>query len=80
MKPSKIPVVKPIANGNGSVHKEPLDAAAGSLQNGNLSLEETIAITAYFRAEQRGFAPGNELADWLQAEAEYKKRSGPKMN
>lgn len=29
-----------------------------------------IARIAYFRAEARGFAPGNELADWYAAEAE----------
>ena len=29
-----------------------------------------IARAAYFRAMHRGFAPGNELADWLAAEAE----------
>jgi len=29
-----------------------------------------IARAAYFRAEKRGFAPGNELADWFEAEAE----------
>jgi Protein of unknown function (DUF2934) len=29
-----------------------------------------IAECAYFRAQQRGFAPGHELADWLAAEAE----------
>jgi Protein of unknown function (DUF2934) len=29
-----------------------------------------IARAAYFRAMRRGFAPGNELADWLAAEAE----------
>src|SRR5690242_6822635 len=29
-----------------------------------------IARAAYFRAMERGFAPGNELADWLAAEAE----------
>jgi hypothetical protein len=29
-----------------------------------------IARAAYFRAMDRGFAPGNELADWLAAEAE----------
>lgn len=27
-----------------------------------------IAEAAYFRAEQRGFAPGDELSDWLAAE------------
>lgn len=29
-----------------------------------------IAQAAYFRAERRGFIPGNELDDWLAAEAE----------
>jgi len=27
-----------------------------------------IAAAAYYRAEQRGFEPGHELEDWLQAE------------
>jgi hypothetical protein len=29
-----------------------------------------IAEAAYFHAERRGFAPGNEAQDWLRAEAE----------
>jgi hypothetical protein len=29
-----------------------------------------IAEAAYFRAQQRGFAPGHEIDDWLEAEAE----------
>ena len=29
-----------------------------------------IAEAAYYRAEKRGFAPGDELGDWLRAEAE----------
>ena len=29
-----------------------------------------ISWLAYFRALNRGFAPGNELADWLAAEVE----------
>ena len=29
-----------------------------------------IAEAAYFRAEKRGFSPGNETTDWLAAEAE----------
>jgi len=29
-----------------------------------------IAEAAFFRAEKRGFAPGDEVADWLAAEAE----------
>ena len=30
-----------------------------------------IATAAYYRAEARGFTPGNELGDWLEAEATY---------
>lgn len=40
-------------------------------------LDEMIAVAAYFRAEQRGFAPGDELGDWFQAEAEYLYRADP---
>jgi hypothetical protein len=35
-----------------------------------------IAVAAYFRAEQRGFAPGNEMSDWLDAEADVGKMLG----
>ncbi len=36
--------------------------------------QQLIAQAAYFIAERRGFAPGNELEDWLQAEAEIEAR------
>jgi hypothetical protein len=29
-----------------------------------------IAEAAYFHAERRGFAPDNEMSDWLQAEVD----------
>ena len=32
--------------------------------------EEEIAVSAYYRAEARGFAAGGELEDWLKAEQE----------
>jgi len=32
-----------------------------------------VAEAAYFRAERRGFLPGYELQDWLDAEAELDK-------
>ncbi len=35
-----------------------------------LPREQLIAQLAYFRAAERGFAPGHELDDWLEAEAE----------
>ena len=36
----------------------------------------SIAEAAYYRAERRGFAPGHELDDWLQAEADVARRAG----
>ncbi|MFN0317165.1 MAG: DUF2934 domain-containing protein [Burkholderiales bacterium] len=33
--------------------------------------EEYVRTCAYFKSEQRGFAPGFELEDWLAAETEY---------
>lgn len=47
--------------------------SARSSGDGPASNEERarlIAEAAYFRAQARGFAPGHELEDWLQAEAE----------
>lgn len=32
--------------------------------------EQMIAEAAYFRAERRGFEPGSEISDWLEAEAD----------
>ncbi len=43
---------------------------------------EMIAIAAYFRAESRGFAPGDALQDWWEAAAsidqmlEHMRRTG----
>lgn len=31
---------------------------------------QRVATIAYYKAEARGFAPGLEMDDWLQAEAE----------
>lgn len=51
------------------------DAAAAAQGVDRAQLDEMIAVAAYFRAEHRGFAPGDELADWFDAEAEYLYRS-----
>lgn len=42
------------------------------------SRERLIAEIAYFKALERGFEPGHELEDWLGAEAEFNRKSGPK--
>ncbi|MEK7206720.1 MAG: DUF2934 domain-containing protein [Pseudomonadota bacterium] len=38
--------------------------------------ERLIATTAYYRTERRGFAPGYELEDWCEAEAEIDRQLG----
>jgi hypothetical protein len=40
-------------------------------------LQPQIAEAAYYRAERRGFAPGQEVEDWLAAEKEIIERSRP---
>jgi hypothetical protein len=35
-------------------------------------LRGRIAEQAYYRAEQRGFAPGYEMEDWIEAEKEVR--------
>jgi hypothetical protein len=32
---------------------------------------QKIAELAYLKAESRGFAPGHELEDWLEAEGQF---------
>jgi hypothetical protein len=39
-----------------------------------------IAKAAYYRAERRGFAPGNDLDDWLAAEAEINAAARARTN
>jgi hypothetical protein len=42
-----------------------------------LSAEEVYRLiqeSAYFKAKARGFAPGHEVQDWIEAEAEVRRR------
>ena len=39
-----------------------------------------IARAAYFRAERRSFAPGQELEDWVAAEAEVDRELAGKQS
>ena len=34
-----------------------------------------IAVLAYYKAEARGYEPGNEVQDWLDAEAEIMEKT-----
>jgi hypothetical protein len=40
-------------------------------------LEVRIAELAYFRAQSRGFEPGHDVDDWLEAEEELKRAVTP---
>jgi len=40
---------------------------------------DEIAVAAYYRAQGRGFAPGHELEDWLEAESEVSRESAEKQ-
>lgn len=56
-----------------STRTKPVPDAAesdSSFENYECPREQIIAEAAYFRAEQRGFAPGNEMSDWLLAEVD----------
>jgi hypothetical protein len=42
---------------------------------GSIDLDEfreMVAVNAYYRAEKRGFKPGQEMDDWLEAEKDIK--------
>ena len=45
----------------------PSDSPSGAF---DCPREQMIAEAAYFRAERRGFEPGNEVSDWLEAEGD----------
>lgn len=62
--------------------RKPRQAAAPALTDNaraDVSPDEVkklIEEAAYYRAKSRGFEPGHELDDWVQAEAEVRKRIG----
>ncbi|AOY59127.1 MULTISPECIES: DUF2934 domain-containing protein [Desulfococcus] len=50
------------------------NASADTAASPSMSAEERlqkIALAAYYLAEQRGFSPGGELTDWLEAEKQF---------
>jgi hypothetical protein len=55
------------------VAKKPTIPTKPNTSSINITSEQRrkmIAIAAYHKAEKRGFAPGNELQDWAEAEKE----------
>jgi hypothetical protein len=55
----------------------PKAPTAARVRAGNPDRTELVRMTAYFRAERRGFAPGYEVEDWLAAEAEVAGKTAP---
>lgn len=54
-------------------------ASFGGAARAEVSPEEVrklVSEAAYYRAKQRGFKPGHEVEDWIQAEAEVLSRIG----
>jgi hypothetical protein len=43
------------------------------------SRQSLIEELAYFRALKRGFEPGHEMEDWLEAEAELERQHGTRQ-
>jgi len=64
-----------------SVQGKKAAISSGSRSGSSQSVEQTddihtaaIAVRAYYMAEQRGFEPGHELRDWLNAEQQESSR------
>ena len=74
--PSKKTKAKPKITDSGAtvaVKSKQVKAKKRPVPHAGISAQERqnlVAQAAYFRAEKRGFAPGGELQDWVEAEAE----------
>lgn len=51
--------------------KKPTHKVKPKLEHGDEDNLTRIALSAYYKAEARGYQPGHELQDWLEAEAEF---------
>jgi hypothetical protein len=55
----------------------PADGQASGNTQAKLSPEDVYKLiqeSAYFKAKARGFAPGHEVQDWIEAEQEVRQR------
>ena len=55
----------------------PANGKASGNTGAKLAPEEVYRLiqeSAYFKAKERGFAPGHEVQDWIEAEAEVRQR------
>ena len=54
--------------------RKPTAAAKPQAPMSNEEIYQWIAETAYFKAKARGFEPGGEVQDWIEAEQEVRSR------
>ncbi|HYX74617.1 MAG TPA: DUF2934 domain-containing protein [Steroidobacteraceae bacterium] len=67
---SQLRGAKPPPGKSGGAGRPQAAAASGGERVSTQVRETMVREAAYFRAERRDFAPGNELGDWLAAERE----------
>lgn len=58
-------------------HNGPPDQSIPHFDLGMQERHKKIQELAYYKAERRGFAPGHELDDWLEAEREVDEAMRP---
>jgi len=61
---------KPAVSAKPRARARPVQTARAACDVG--ASHDDIALAAYFRAQDRGFTPGAEMDDWLQAEQEIR--------
>lgn len=54
------------------VEESTADSSGGTDPLSEDTINQKIAEAAYYRAEKRGFVPGYEMEDWLEAEKEVR--------
>lgn len=58
------------ASGNSSLNPIPVMGIEAKKVSDSDERLSQIAVLAYYKAEARGYKPGYEVQDWLEAEAE----------
>jgi hypothetical protein len=69
--PGKAPAVRRAAAPKApATPKAPAASKVAAASAAPVDRDEMVRVAAYFRALRRGFAPGYEVADWLEAQVE----------
>jgi len=68
--PGKTPAVRQAAVPKAPKPTAPAATKVPAASAAPVDRDEMVRVAAYFRALRRGFAPGYEVADWLEAQAE----------